>query len=148
MFAIAASCSQPPHFFLFYTLGGTQNKGEKVAQFPPLGSHTPRETHPRPNTLSTHAQCLASLSDLHMSPSSSLIHRHTVELFKPLRWGAAKHHCYCAGGSLVSRSYSCCLPLKGRKHQHLNPAGHHSNPSNTTPSLHFTPGLKVLRHYT
>lgn len=34
-FAIAASCSQPPHFFLFYPWGGTQNKGEKVAQFPP-----------------------------------------------------------------------------------------------------------------
>lgn len=34
VFAIAASCSQPPHF-LFFTLGGTQDKGEKVAQFPP-----------------------------------------------------------------------------------------------------------------
>lgn len=85
VFAIAAACSQPPHFFLFYPWGGTQNKGEKVAQFPPLGSHTPTETHPRSNTLSPHAQCLAPLSDLHMSPSSSLMHRHTVELFQSLR---------------------------------------------------------------
>lgn len=111
VFAIAASCSQPPHFFLFYPWGGTQNKGEKVAQFPPLGSLTPTETHPRSNTLSTHAQCLAPLSDLHMSPSSSLMHRHTVELFQSLRWGASKLHCYCVGGLLVSESQSCCLPL-------------------------------------
>lgn len=37
VFAIAASCSQPPYFFLFYPWGATtENKGEKVAQFPPL----------------------------------------------------------------------------------------------------------------
>lgn len=70
VFAIAASCSQPPHFFLFHSWGGAQNKGEKVAQFPPMGSHTPTEIHPRSNTLSAHAPCLAPLSDLHMSPSS------------------------------------------------------------------------------
>lgn len=93
MFAIAAPCSQPPHFFLFYPRERTQKKGEKVAQFPPLGSHTPTEAHPRsnalsPHALSPHAQCLAPLSDLHMSPSRSLMHSHTVELFKSLRWGA------------------------------------------------------------
>lgn len=54
VFAIAASCSQPPHFFLFYTLGGTQNKGEKVAQFPPLGSHTPREHTQHMHSVSLH----------------------------------------------------------------------------------------------
>lgn len=53
VFAIAASCSPPPHFFLLYPQLGTQNKGEKVAQFPPLGSHTPTETHPLKHTLST-----------------------------------------------------------------------------------------------
>lgn len=102
VFAIAASCSQPPHFSLFYSWGGTQNKGEKVAQFPPLGSHTPTGTHPRSNTLSAHAQCLTALSDLHVSPRSSLMHRHAVELFKSLRWGAPKLCCYCVGGLLVS----------------------------------------------
>lgn len=88
VFAIAASCSLPPHFFLFYSWGGTQNKGDKVAQFPPLGSHTPTETHSHSHTLSAHAQCLAPLCAMHMSLSSSLMHRHTVELFKSVRWGA------------------------------------------------------------
>lgn len=102
VFAIAASCSQPPYFFLFYPWGATQNKGEKVAQFPPLGSHTPTGTHPLSAALTAHAQCLAPLSDLHMSLSSSLMHRHTVELFKAQRWGATKRHCHCVGGLLVS----------------------------------------------
>lgn len=64
----AAPCSPPPHFFLFYPWGGTQNKGEKVAQFPPFGSHNPTERRPRSNVLFAHAQHLAPLSDLHMRP--------------------------------------------------------------------------------
>ena len=77
-----------PTFSHFSLFGGTQYKGEKVAQFPPLGSQTPTETHPRSNTLSPHAQSLTPLSDLHMRQSSSLMHRHTVELFKSLKWGS------------------------------------------------------------
>lgn len=52
-------------------------------------SHLWALTLPEKQTLtqthSQHMQCLAPLSDLHMSPSSSLIHRHTVELFKSIR---------------------------------------------------------------
>lgn len=52
-------------------------------------SHLWALTLPEKQTLaqthSQHMQCLAPLSYLHMSPSSSLIHRHTVELFKSIR---------------------------------------------------------------
>lgn len=93
VFAIAASGSQPLHFFLLHHWKEIQNKGEKVGQFPPLGSHTPTETHPRSSTLRTHAQRLAPLSDLYMSLSTSLTHRHNVELFESLSWGSSKLQC-------------------------------------------------------
>lgn len=97
---------------LIFHSGRNTGQGWEGCPVPTLGlSHSQRNTPGRPNTLSTHAQCLVSLFDLHMSPSSSLIHRHTVELFKSLGWGAVKHHCHCAGGLLVSGSYSCCSPL-------------------------------------
>lgn len=81
VFAIAASCSQPPHFFLFYPWGAApQNKGEKVAQFPPLESHTPREIFAPKHSQRSHG--LALLSDLQRSWSGWLIHSHTAELFK------------------------------------------------------------------
>lgn len=139
VFAIAASGSQPLHFFLFHHWGEMQSKGEKVGQFPPLGSHTPTETHSRSSTLWTHAQCLAPLSDLYMSLSTSLTHRHNVELFESLGWGASKLQCVnvlevCWFWDL---SPAACL-FMDQKHQHLNPAGRHSNPFNTTPFL-YTP---------
>lgn len=97
---------------LIFHSGRNTGQGWEGCPVPTLGlSHSQRNTPGRPNTLSTHAQCLVSLFNLHMSPSSSLIHRHTVELFKSLGWGAVKHHCHCAGGLLVSGSYSCCSPL-------------------------------------
>lgn len=97
---------------LIFHSGRNTGQGWEGCPVPTLGlSHSQRNTPGRPNTLSTHAQCLVSLFDLHMSPSSSLIHRHTVELFESLGWGAVKHHCHCAGGLLVSGSYSCCSPL-------------------------------------
>lgn len=81
VFAIAASCSQPIHYFLFYPWGATtQNKGEKVAQFPPLESLTPRETFAPKHSQRMHS--LALLSDLQWSWSGWLIHSHTAELFK------------------------------------------------------------------
>lgn len=65
----------------YFTLG--EEHRTRVRRLP--SSHLwaltlPQKTHPRSNTLSPHAQCLAPLLDLHMSPSSSLMHRHTVEL--------------------------------------------------------------------
>lgn len=79
--AIAASCSQPIYYFLFYPWGATtQNKGEKVAQFPPLESYTPREIFAPKHSRRMHS--LALLSDLQWSWSGWLIHSHTAELFK------------------------------------------------------------------
>lgn len=72
---------KPPHFFLFCPWGATtQNKGEKVARFPPLESHTPRERFAPKHSQRMHS--LALLSDLQRSWSGWLIHSHTAELFK------------------------------------------------------------------
>lgn len=86
VFASAACCSQTPHSALFYPWGGTQNEGEKVARFPPLGFPDPTGTQTHSNVLWAHARCLV-LSDLHMSLSNSIMHRDAVEL--SLRWGSA-----------------------------------------------------------
>lgn len=90
VFAVAASCPQPPRLsFLSLCSGRNTGQGWEGCPVPTLGgSHTPRETRPGVQTHpQTHAQCLVSLFDLHMSLSSSLIHRHTAGLFESFRWG-------------------------------------------------------------
>lgn len=94
VFAIAASCSQPPHLsFFFFSFPLWEEHRTRVRRLPSSHlrglSHSQRETRPGVQTHSqTHAQCLVSLLDLHMSLSSSLIHRHTAGLLESLRWGS------------------------------------------------------------
>lgn len=61
VFAITLSCSRSAHFFPFFSTLGKEHRtreGEKVVQFPPLGSHTPTETP----LLNTHSQHMHSVS--------------------------------------------------------------------------------------
>ncbi len=65
----------------YFTLG--EKHRTRVRRLPSshLWALTLPQKHTRAQTRSQLMQCLTPLSDLHMSPSSSLMHRHTVELF-------------------------------------------------------------------
>lgn len=103
---VYASFLSPPTS-LFYTCGGTLNKGDKVAWFPPCLSYYSFTDNTSARTHFEHIQSPSPLSNLHIKLNSSLMHRHTVALSTP--W-ASKRCCYWVGVySLLKRSIAACL---------------------------------------